>query len=72
MSEKARAIIFIDKGVKGEPLTLYRHSMRRPMLCVDIVDVCKAYESMSRRMLNHETESGKESLEGTIRKRLAL
>jgi len=33
----------VTKGLKGEPITPYKHSMHRPMLYVDIDDICKAY-----------------------------
>lgn len=34
MPKKSAANIFIDRGLKGETITPYRHSMHRPMLYV--------------------------------------
>ncbi len=44
MSEKTAARIFIAEALEGKPITPYRHSLNRPMLYVDVGDVCKAYE----------------------------
>jgi len=44
MPELTAASIFIRNALSGKPLTPYKHSMHRPMLFVDIEDVCKAYE----------------------------
>jgi nucleoside-diphosphate-sugar epimerase len=44
MPELTAASIFIRNALSGKPLTPYKHSMYRPMLCVDVEDVCKAYE----------------------------
>ena len=63
MPEKTAANIFITKGLRGEPITPYKHSMYRPMLYVDIEDVCKAYEAFAKKVLNGELkENGKNSL----------
>jgi UDP-glucose 4-epimerase len=51
MPEKTAANVFIDKGLRGEPLTPYKHSMYRPMLYVDIRDICLAYRSFVARVL---------------------
>lgn len=42
MPERPATNIFITRGLRGEPITPYKHSMYRPMLYVDIEDVCKA------------------------------
>jgi nucleoside-diphosphate-sugar epimerase len=52
MSEKTGASIFISQALKGEPLTPYEHSMYRPMLYVDVHDVCRAFESYATKILN--------------------
>jgi UDP-glucose 4-epimerase len=44
MPELTAASIFIRNALSGKPLTPYKHSMYRPMLFVDVEDVCKAYE----------------------------
>jgi len=54
MPEKTAANIFIEKGLKGEPLTPFKHSMYRPMLYVDIRDVVKAFEIYVEKILNGE------------------
>jgi nucleoside-diphosphate-sugar epimerase len=54
MPEKTAASIFISNGLEGKPLTPFRHSMYRPMLYVDVGDVCKAFEVYVRKILNGE------------------
>ena len=54
MPEKTAASIFIRRGLKGLPITPYKHSMHRPMLYVDIHDVCRAFESFASKILNGE------------------
>ncbi|RLI40452.1 hypothetical protein DRO69_12840 [Candidatus Bathyarchaeota archaeon] len=58
MPEKTAANIFISKGLKGEPITPYKHSMYRPMFYVDIDDACKAFEAYIDKMLNDEISKG--------------
>ena len=43
MPEKTAANIFIENGLQGKPLTPFSHSMFRPMLYVDIDDICETY-----------------------------
>ena len=57
MSEKTAANIFITKGLKGEAITPYKHSMYRPMLYVDINDVCRAFHSYSLKILNEAIQN---------------
>ena len=54
MSEKTAANIFIEKGLRGEPITPYKHSMYRPMLYVDMEDVCKAFKAYVLKILKGE------------------
>ena len=56
MPEKTAANIFISKGLRGEALTPYKHSMYRPMLYVDIKDVCRAFENFAKKILGNKTE----------------
>jgi nucleoside-diphosphate-sugar epimerase len=56
MPEKTAANIFIENGLAGKALTPFRHSMFRPMLYVDIDDVCMAYESFAGKILNDEID----------------
>lgn len=62
MPEKTAANIFITRGIAGGPITPYKHSMYRPMLYVDIEDVCKAYERFARKIMNAEFEKTGNSL----------
>lgn len=59
MPEKTAANIFISKGLKGEPITPFKHSMYRPMFYVDINDVCNAFEAYIDKMLNNEISKEK-------------
>ena len=52
MPSGTAADVFIDQALKGEPLTPYDHSMHRPMLYVSVRDVCRAFESYARRILD--------------------
>jgi len=54
MPEKTAAAIFTANGLKGKPLTPYKHSMYRPMLYTDVNDVCKAYEAYVKKVLSGE------------------
>ncbi len=54
MPEKTAANIFISKGLKGEPITPYKHTMYRPMLYVDVYDVCRAFEAFVDKILRGE------------------
>lgn len=62
MPPETAASIFIRKGLQGEPVTPFRHSMHRPMLYVDINDICKAYESYASMILSGEVKKDKNSL----------
>ena len=60
MPETTAANLFIKKGIYGEALTPYKHSMHRPMLYVDIGDICKGYSSYLSKILagNASTDDG--------------
>jgi len=62
MPAKTVANIFVENGLEGKPLTPFRHSMFRPMLYVDIGDICKAYENLAKKILNDEVRKGTNSL----------
>ena len=62
MPPETAASIFIRKGLLGEPITPFRHSMHRPMLYVDIRDICKAYEIYASNILNGECKKEENSL----------
>lgn len=54
MPSKTAASIFIENGIKGKPITPYKHSMYRPMLYVDINDVYKAFEALVWKILKDD------------------
>jgi nucleoside-diphosphate-sugar epimerase len=62
MPEKTAANIFIENGLMGKPLTPYKHSKFRPMLYVDVGDVCRAYQNFATKILNDEVGQGGNSL----------
>lgn len=62
MPEKTAANIFIERGLKGEAITPYKHSMYRPMLYANIGDICRAFEAYAMRTLNEEIDKNCNSL----------
>jgi len=62
MPKKTAANIFIENGLKGKPLTPFKHSMFRPMLYIDVGDVCRAYGNFVRKILNREVRERDNSL----------
>jgi UDP-glucose 4-epimerase len=51
MPEKTAANIFISNGLSGKPITPFKDSMYRPMLYVDIEDICNSYEIFIRKII---------------------
>jgi nucleoside-diphosphate-sugar epimerase len=62
MPEKTAANIFIENGLLGKPLTPFKQSMYRPMLYVDINDICKAYEIFAKKIMNNEIKKDADSM----------
>jgi UDP-glucose 4-epimerase len=62
MPEKTAANIFIERGLKGEAITPYKHSMHRPMLYANIDDICRAFEAYAKKIFDHEIEKSSNSL----------
>jgi nucleoside-diphosphate-sugar epimerase len=58
MPNETAASKFIESGLRGEPITPYSHTMFRPMLFVDIRDVCSAYEKLVAEMLTTRFTEG--------------
>ena len=58
MPEKTAANIFIENGLKGKPLTPFKHSMYRPMFYVDVNDVCYAFEAYARKIFEGKVKKG--------------
>ena len=56
MPEATAANIFINNAIKGNPITPYQHSMYRPMLYIDIEDLCKAYEKITPKNLKRRNK----------------
>ena len=66
MPSETAASKFIETGLRGEPITPYRHSMHRPMLYVDINDICRAYEIYALKVLKGEWKNEENSLSHII------
>jgi len=62
MPKKTAASIFIERALRGEVITPYKHSMYRPMFYVDIEDICYAYESFVKKILEGEIKKENNSL----------
>ena len=66
MPEKTAANIFITNALRNKPITPYRDSMYRPMLYVDINDVCQAFISYIKKIIKGEVKKGENSLSHII------
>lgn len=66
MPEKTAANIFIDRGLKGQSITPYKQSMYRPMLYVDISDICQAYERFIYKILDRSLPKTQNSLDHIV------
>ena len=62
MPDKTAANIFITEGLNGEFITPFKNSMYRPMLYVDINDICKVYSLFAAKILSGELEKTDNSL----------
>jgi UDP-glucose 4-epimerase len=63
MPDKTAASIFIENGLSGKPLTPFKRSMFRPMLYVDIADVCRAYRALAEKIMDGHVEKKDNSLD---------
>lgn len=63
MPEKTAANIFIENGLKGKPITPFKHSMYRPMLYVDIDDVCRAFKIFCTKIIEGKMSTNNNSLD---------
>jgi len=52
MPRETAAAKFLINGLAGKPLTPYKHSMHRPMLYVDVNDICEAFEAYAKKILD--------------------
>jgi len=66
MPEKTAASLFITSALEGKPLTPFKHSMHRPMLYVDVNDVCRAFEVYAKKILRGEIRKGAPSLSHVV------
>jgi len=66
MPEKTAANIFIEQALSGQVITPYEHSMHRPMLYVDIQDVCHAFQLYALKILEGKEMTAGDSLEHTV------
>lgn len=66
MPDKTAANVFITRGLRGETITPYKHSMYRPMLYVDVSDVCKIYEKFAEKILKGRVEKNGNSLSNIV------
>ncbi|MGE5637574.1 MAG: NAD-dependent epimerase/dehydratase family protein, partial [Chloroflexota bacterium] len=62
MPEKTAANIFICNALAGKTLTPFKHSMYRPMLYVDVADVCTAFKMYARKIIDGEVAENENSL----------
>lgn len=66
MPDRTAANIFIDRALKGLSITPFKHSMYRPMLYVDVRDICKAYKLFVTKILNGEVVKTQNSIEHIV------
>jgi UDP-glucose 4-epimerase len=62
MPAETAANIFIENGLHNKPITPFQHSMYRPMLYVDVNDICKAFEIYALKIFSGELVKGQSSL----------
>lgn len=63
MPANTAANLFIKKALSGDALTPYEHSMFRPMLYVDIFDVCRAFKSYAGKIVEKKIKQTRNSLD---------
>jgi nucleoside-diphosphate-sugar epimerase len=52
MPKLTAANLFIEKALKGDPMTPFKHTQHRPMLYIDVQDVCRAFERMATKIIS--------------------
>ena len=55
MPKQTAANVFIENSLAGLPMTPFKHTQHRPMIYVDIRDVCKAFESFANKVCDDQT-----------------
>lgn len=58
MPRETAAAKFLMNGLAGKPLTPYKHSMYRPMLYVDVNDICEAFEVYAKKIFDGKITKG--------------
>jgi len=58
MPRETAAAKFLINGLEGKPLTPYKHSMHRPMLYVDVNDICEVFEAYVKKILDGKITKG--------------
>lgn len=54
MPRQTAANIFIESALRNEPIRPFKHSMHRPMLYVDLRDVCVGFRSLVTRIADRQ------------------
>jgi UDP-glucose 4-epimerase len=62
MSKKTAAGAFITEGIEGRRITPFKHSMYRPMLYVDVYDVCQGFKGFAQKIIRGEIDNKLDSL----------
>lgn len=62
MSKKTAAGAFITEGIEGRRITPFKHSMFRPMLYVDIRDVCQGFKVFVQKIVCDDVNNKSDSL----------
>jgi len=66
MPKQTAANLFIENALCGKAITPFKHSMYRPMLYVDIEDICKAFSVFAAKILSGSIEKRKNSLDHIV------
>jgi len=61
MPKKTAANVFISNATEGKTITPFSHSASRPMLYVDIKDVCSAFASFLKILLENRFDKEKDA-----------
>jgi len=66
MPEKTAANIFIERALQGKSITPYKSSMYRPMLYVDINDICLSFDAFITKIMNKQINKTGNSLSNIV------
>jgi nucleoside-diphosphate-sugar epimerase len=65
MPKQTAANLFIERALKGEPMTPFKDTQHRPMLYVNVQDVCKAFENYAGLVLD-ETRTSRRAIPSIV------